>query len=135
MREMRRVEGIPTMTRAHHFTRKQKAELHLKCMGKCNGCGAKLKTGEGEADHILPVILGGESVLENGQILCRLCHVGKTGHDVRRTRKADRQRDYQSGASDKPSRLQSAGFPPRQKQKNAASAPIQKWAAWRENSD
>lgn len=122
------------MSRAHHFTRKQKAELHLKCMGKCDACGAKLKTGEGEADHILPVILGGESTLENGQILCRVCHVEKTGDDVRRTRKADRQRDYQSGASDKPSRLQSRGFVKAAPQKRASSL-VNKWTGWRENSD
>lgn len=120
------------MTRAHNFTRKQKAELHLRCKGKCDACGAKLKTGEGEADHILPVILGGESVLENGQIICRVCHVEKTGQDVRRTRKADRVRDYHSGASDKPSRLQSRGFPKPPPQKNRASAPIQKWTGWRD---
>lgn len=115
------------MTRAHNFTRKQKAELHLRCKGKCDGCGAKLKVGEGEADHILPVILGGESVLENGQILCRICHIEKTGDDVRRTRKADRQRDRHSGAMPKTGNpIQSRGFTKSPPQKNRASAPVNK---------
>lgn len=121
------------MTRAHHFTRKQRAELALRAKGCCELCGARLKVGEGEADHILPVELGGESTLANGQLLCKPCHNGKTATDVQRMRKAERQRDRHTGAIRPKGTMQSAGFPPRQKQQNAASSPLRKQAAWRGN--
>lgn len=86
------------MPRAHNFTRKQRAEIALRANGCCEVCGVRLKVGEGEADHILPVELGGESVIENGRWVCAPCHKGKTADDVRRIRKADRQRDKHTGA-------------------------------------
>jgi len=81
------------MARAHNFTRKQRAEISLRAGGCCEKCGAKLKAGEGDADHVLPVELGGESEVSNGQWLCKVCHKGKTATDVRAIRKSDRQRD------------------------------------------
>lgn len=86
------------MARPHNFTRKQKAEIALRAGGCCEKCGARLKAGEGDADHVLPVELGGESEISNGQWLCRPCHKGKTADDVRAIRKSDRQRDKHSGA-------------------------------------
>ena len=84
--------------RAHEFSRKQRAQIALRAGGMCEACGAKLKIGEGDADHVLPVALGGESSIENGRWICRPCHRGKTADDVRRIRKADRQRDKHTGA-------------------------------------
>lgn len=88
------------MTRAHHFTRKIIKQAKARADGWCENrmCGARLKTGEGEADHILPVEMGGESVLANCQILCRVCHADKTKRDIRAIRKSDRQRDKHSTA-------------------------------------
>jgi 5-methylcytosine-specific restriction endonuclease McrA len=60
-----------------------------------------LKVGEGQADHVLPVELGGESAIENGQWLCHPCHKPKTADDIRRIRKADRMRDRHTGAMPK----------------------------------
>lgn len=86
------------MPRLHNFTRKQRAEIALRAGGCCERCGARLKIGEGDADHILPVELGGESTVENGQWICRPCHKSKTADDIRQIRKADRQRDRHTGA-------------------------------------
>jgi 5-methylcytosine-specific restriction endonuclease McrA len=86
------------MSRAHNFKRKDRAKIALRANGRCEKCGAKLKVGEGDADHILPVELGGESVIENGQWLCTPCHKSKTADDIRRMRKAERQRDRHIGA-------------------------------------
>lgn len=87
------------MTRKN-FPRKILAEGFLRAGGCCENpdCGAKLKVGEGEGDHILPDALGGETTLENLQILCRICHKDKTKQDVSQIRKADRQRDKFTGA-------------------------------------
>lgn len=101
------------MARAHNFTRKQRAEICLRAGGCCEKCFAKLKVGEGEADHILPVELGGESEVDNGRWLCRVCHREKTTDDIRRIRKADRMRDKHLGVFPKSRNpLRSRGFEP-----------------------
>jgi 5-methylcytosine-specific restriction protein A len=81
-----------------NFSRKVQAEANARAAGKCESCRANLKVGESEYDHILPDDLGGAATLANCQVLCRACHKSKTGHDVRRMRKADRQRDKATGA-------------------------------------
>jgi len=84
--------------RAHNFTRKQCREIAERANGRCECCDAVLKLGEGDADHIIAVELGGESVIENGQWLCRPCHKEKTAKDIRVIRKVQRIRDRRSGA-------------------------------------
>jgi 5-methylcytosine-specific restriction protein A len=86
------------MTR-RNFSRKTLAEGFLRAGGKCQLCQAKLKTGEGIGDHILPDALGGDPTLENLQIICSVCHKAKTRNDVRQIRKANRQRDKYTGAA------------------------------------
>jgi 5-methylcytosine-specific restriction endonuclease McrA len=80
------------------FSRKVKAEIVARAAGKCERCGAVLKKGEGHCDHILPDILGGPNKAANGQLLCVPCHKTKSDDDIRRVRKADRQRDKATGA-------------------------------------
>lgn len=101
------------MARAE-FSRKTHAAVWLRARGKCEGCGARFKTGEGELDHILPCALGGSNDAENAQLLCRICHGGKTAKDINRIRKADRMRDKHNGSYPSPlgnARLRSAPFP------------------------
>lgn len=44
----------------------------------CERCGARPSDGARlEIDHILPVSLGGETTLDNLQVLCKACHAGK----------------------------------------------------------
>lgn len=97
------------------FPRRVKAAAILRASGKCEKCTAALKPGEAEVDHILPDILGGEPVLANAQVLCSVCHVEKTGDDIRRTRKADRQRDKASGAIKPAGKLRGPAFPSTEK--------------------
>ena len=101
--------GSLTMTR-RDFPRKITASAILRANGCCEACGAKLKVGEAEVDHILPDALGGEPILANARVLCRVCHRAKSADDIGRIRKADRQRDRHTGALAKPSRLKGAGF-------------------------
>lgn len=81
------------------FPRKVKQAAIERAAGHCEKCRAVLKSGEAEVDHILPDILGGEPVLANAQVLCRVCHGDKTTSDIRRTREADRARDKHTGAT------------------------------------
>lgn len=87
------------------FSRKVRAAVFLRAGGHCENatCRAKLKLGEGQYDHILPCILGGEATVENCQLICTVCHKAKTADDIRRTRKADRMRDKHTGAARKQS--------------------------------
>jgi 5-methylcytosine-specific restriction endonuclease McrA len=80
------------------FSRKAKAIIIARANGQCDACGAVLKPGEGDIDHILPCALGGLPEAANGRLICRVCHKAKTADDIRRIRKADRQRDKHSGA-------------------------------------
>ncbi len=87
------------------FSRKNRTAAIERAAGHCEKCKAALKKGEGEVDHILPDVLGGEPVLANAQVLCQQCHAEKTADDIRRTRKADRQRDKNNGAIKPSSKL------------------------------
>jgi len=87
------------------FTRKIRTAAIERAAGHCEKCKAALKKGEAEVDHILPDVLGGYPVLANAQVLCQQCHAEKTADDIRRTRKADRQRDKNNGAIKPSSKL------------------------------
>ena len=93
------------------FSRKVKQAAITRAAGKCEKCQAALKPREGEVDHVLPDVLGGEPILANAQVLCRVCHAEKSADDIRRTRKADRARDKASGAIKPAGKIKSAGFP------------------------
>lgn len=62
---------------------------------RCQWCKGVLKAKR--FDHILPDELGGPPTLENCQVLCIPCHVIKNAQDIRRMRKADRQRHKDKG--------------------------------------
>lgn len=97
------------MTRVE-FSRKVRAAIIARAKGRCERCDAALKPGEGEVDHILPAALGGEASIANGRLLCRVCHREKTATDIRRTRKADRQKDKGTGAVRPKQAIKSRGF-------------------------
>lgn len=92
------------------FPRKVKTAAIKRANGKCQKCGAALKSGEAEVDHILEDGFGGEPVLANAQVLCKPCHKPKTAERVRMMRKADRQRDKSNGAIRPKQQIKSRGF-------------------------
>ncbi len=102
------------------FPRKIKAAAIARAAGHCEKCKAVLKPREAEVDHVLPDILGGEPVLANAQVLCAVCHKEKTATDIRRTRKADKQRDKASGAIKPKGRIAS----PPKAEKPAGKTPL-----------
>ena len=87
------------------FTRKTKAQAFARADGHCEVCRTRLVPGKFRYDHILPDVLGGEPTLENCKVQCVACDAPKTADDIRRIRKADRQRDKSSGAIRKRSSL------------------------------
>jgi 5-methylcytosine-specific restriction endonuclease McrA len=78
------------------FSRKTKAKAKDRAGDRCELCGGA--SARFEFDHILAAELGGEATLENCQMVCVICHRGKTTTDIRMIRKSDRIRDRKSGA-------------------------------------
>jgi 5-methylcytosine-specific restriction protein A len=97
------------MTRLE-FPRKIKSAAFARSGGKCEACSLPFKGGA-QYDHVLPAALGGEPTLANCRALCVACHAEKTAADVKRIRKADRQRDRANGSIAPKSKIKSAGFP------------------------
>lgn len=77
------------MPRLHEFTAKIKIAAFERANGHCEECGCRLVSAQ--YDHILPVMLGGESTMENIQVLCIKCHRLKTTQaDIPRIAKTKR---------------------------------------------
>ncbi|MFJ6000318.1 HNH endonuclease [Streptomyces sp. NPDC092370] len=58
------------------FTQNQRNILYDLAEGRCETCSAPLLDGW-EADHMVPWVQGGRTVIENGQALCAQCNKGK----------------------------------------------------------
>lgn len=61
------------------FSDKNKRAAYEKQKGKCIHCGEHFELKEMEADHITPWHLGGKTVAENCQMLCKPCNRTKSG--------------------------------------------------------
>ena len=58
---------------------RQRAIVLMRDGAKCRLCGATPQSGSTlHVDHIVPWSLGGQTVLENLQILCEQCNIGKS---------------------------------------------------------
>lgn len=61
---------------------RQRAQVLLRDGATCKMCGARPEDGAKlHVDHIVPYANGGETVLENLQILCEQCNIGKSNLD------------------------------------------------------
>ena len=70
--------------------------------GICHICKTKIHTGEAwQADHILPLALGGEDNEKNMAPAHDRCHGQKTASDIGKIRKGDRQRAKHLGIKKK----------------------------------
>lgn len=105
------------MTARLEFPRKVRVAAFDRAAGRCEGringdrCGADIRDGRCDYDHILPAALGGKAELANCQCLCIACHKAKTADDVRGIRKADRQRAARANAKPAPKqRIANRGF-------------------------
>ncbi len=65
----------PRPPRGGNFPLKVRQALLEAARHKCQRCGSTERL---EADHIEPLWLGGEPTFENGQVLCRVCHLRKS---------------------------------------------------------
>lgn len=56
------------------YTQKEWKELLNYCGNKCLKCGATTRL---EADHVIPISIGGDNSIDNIQPLCRYCNAQK----------------------------------------------------------
>lgn len=61
------------------FNNREKREAYTRQEGICPNCEDKFKIEEMEADHITPWHLGGKTIPENCQMLCKECNRRKSG--------------------------------------------------------
>ena len=61
------------------FTDAQKLSAYESQMGFCTDCGQHFELSQMEADHITPWHLGGKTIAENCQMLCKECNRRKSG--------------------------------------------------------
>jgi len=57
---------------------RQRAVVLMRDGAKCRLCGASAQVAKLNIDHITPWSRGGETIIENLQVLCELCNIGKS---------------------------------------------------------
>lgn len=122
------------MTRKPISTSKR-VKIFESANGVCHLCGGKIQAGEAwDVSHEIPLAIGGADDDLNRLPAHRKCHRQHTVTvDTPRIAKTKRQYASHIGAKQPARNIQSAGFPKREPQKNRASSPINKPAAWRGN--
>ena len=91
------------------FTAKVKVAAFERSSGHCDECTARVIAPE--YDHRVPLAMGGESTLENCEVLCRACHRLKTStQDIPRIAKTKRMKAKHRGAKRPKGKIQSRGF-------------------------
>ena len=97
-------------THRRGMTKRRREEVRLKSGDRCSRCGDQLRAGW-EADHVIPLWMGGADALENLTALCPPCHrTHKTPADAKARAKVKRL--LKKGAGLKVTRhpLKSRGF-------------------------
>lgn len=61
---------------------RQRMRVWLKQDARCAACGCVLSITEGELDHVVPLVDGGELIDNNTQFLCKPCHADKTAAEA-----------------------------------------------------
>ena len=83
------LQNMVAATRRHLSTT-DKLQVLSRQKRVCNCCGEHIElhpVANCDADHIIPVMRGGKTVLENTQLLCVTCHRRKTLHESRNSTK------------------------------------------------
>lgn len=72
------------------FTDGQKLAIWERSGHRCQGCGRPMQAWEPKQfDHVKSLAMGGETTVENGQVLCENCWPEKNADDAREIISAD----------------------------------------------
>ena len=72
------VPNLPLRDSRRNFDDAQRQVIFRRDNGICKVCGKKCEWNEWEADHIKPWSKGGQTEIENGQVLCPTCNLKKS---------------------------------------------------------
>jgi hypothetical protein len=75
---LNQVKGLEILDPNRAFDTYEKVVIYRNGNGKCAKCGRQVPWDEFEADHIFPWSLGGQTTLDNAQLLCRDCNRSKS---------------------------------------------------------
>ncbi len=75
---MEHVEHMPMKDPKRAFDEIQKQVIYRRDKGICQICGKQCEWNAWEADHIKPWDKGGQTEIENGQVLCPICNSRKS---------------------------------------------------------
>ena len=73
-----KVMNLPLKDPKRNFDEAQRQVIYRKDRGICQKCGKKCEWNDYEADHRIPWNRGGQTVIENGQVLCSSCNSSKS---------------------------------------------------------
>ena len=76
-------KGKTPGVRGRRFGTSLSIQILVKCRFRCAKCGwgGQRSAHLLEFDHVIPVSSGGKTTVNNGQSLCRPCHLSKTGRE------------------------------------------------------
>ena len=72
------IANFPQKDPKRSFDEAQRQVIFRRDKGVCKGCGKTCDWNDWEADHIIPWSKGGETKVENGQVLCPSCNSKKS---------------------------------------------------------
>ena len=74
------VKNLPMKDPKRAFDEIQKQVIYRRDKGMCQMCGIHCEWNAWEADHIVPWSKGGQTEIENGQVLCPACNSKKSNN-------------------------------------------------------
>lgn len=100
---MSRSSGAQVKARRECFETHRWSDETGKIWLTCHICGGSIDPGKEpwEAEHILPVTLGGSNLPDNVRPCHNKCHKGKTANDIRANSHCKRTRDKHFGVRKK----------------------------------
>ena len=84
------LEGVAMRT--DEFPKAIKTAAYERSNGACEGCGMPFSASQRpEYDHRIPIFDGGDASVDNCQVLCAVCHRGKSVQEAPRFAKSRRE--------------------------------------------
>lgn len=81
--DTRRAEPVAKRQVIGYALQRRREEIAWQAGYECQKCGLLTSLQIGEADHIVPLHMGGSDTIDNMQWLCKPCHEAKTEEEAK----------------------------------------------------